>query len=85
MMLGHPGFYSLMAEVDGQVVGSNFLDERSPIVGVGPITVAPEVQDDGIGRTLMDGALVRPRRDIRSVIRTIALRVSQFDGDHDGY
>jgi Acetyltransferase (GNAT) family len=59
MMLGHPGFYSLVAEVDGQVVGSNFLDERSPIVGVGPITVAPAVQDDGIGRTLMDGVLVR--------------------------
>ena len=33
MMLGHPGFYSVVAEVDGQVVGSNFLDERSPIVG----------------------------------------------------
>jgi GNAT superfamily N-acetyltransferase len=59
MMLGHPGFYSLVAEVDGQVVGSNFLDERSPIVGVGPITVAPAVQDDGIGRMLMDGVLVR--------------------------
>jgi predicted N-acetyltransferase YhbS len=59
MRLGHPGFYSLVAEVDGQVVGSNFLDERSPIVGVGPITVAPAVQDDGIGRTLMDGVLVR--------------------------
>lgn len=59
MMLGHPGFYSVVAEVDGQVVGSNFLDERSPIVGVGPITVAPAVQDDGIGRTLMDDVLVR--------------------------
>jgi predicted N-acetyltransferase YhbS len=59
MMLGHPGFYSLVAEVDGQVVGSNFLEERSPIVGVGPITVAPAAQDDGIGRALMDGVLVR--------------------------
>ena len=43
MMLGHPGFYSVVAEVDGEVVGSNFLDERSPIVGMGPITVAPGV------------------------------------------
>jgi predicted N-acetyltransferase YhbS len=59
MMLGHPGFYSLVAEVDGQVVGSNFLDERSPIVGVGPITVAPAAQNDGVGRALMDGVLVR--------------------------
>jgi GNAT superfamily N-acetyltransferase len=59
MMLGHPGFYSLVAEVDERVVGSNFLDERSPIVGIGPITVAPAAQDDGIGRALMDGVLVR--------------------------
>jgi hypothetical protein len=35
MMLGHPGFYSLVAEVDGQVVGSNFLDEQSH----GPLVV----------------------------------------------
>jgi GNAT superfamily N-acetyltransferase len=59
MLLGHPGFYSLVAEIDGQVVGSNFLDERSPVVGVGPITVGPDVQDDGIGRALMDGVLAR--------------------------
>ena len=59
MMLGHPGFYSIVAETDGQVVGSNFLDERSPIVGIGPITVAPDVQDGGIGRQLMDDVLAR--------------------------
>lgn len=59
MLLGHPGFYSVVAEVDGQVVGSNFLDERSPIVGVGPITVAPDVQDGGVGRELMDDVLAR--------------------------
>src|SRR5688572_29014698 len=59
MMLGHPGFYSVVAEVDGGVVGSNFLDERSPIVGIGPITVAPGVQDGGIGRQLMDDVLAR--------------------------
>jgi hypothetical protein len=35
MMLGDPGFYSLVAEVDGQVVGSNFLDEQSH----GPLVV----------------------------------------------
>ena len=59
MMLGHDGFYSVVAEIDGQVVGSNFLDERSPIVGIGPITVAPAAQDEGIGRMLMDDVLVR--------------------------
>lgn len=59
MMLGHPDFYSVVAEVDGQVIGSNFLDERSPIVGVGPITVTPGVQDDGVGRELMGDVLAR--------------------------
>lgn len=59
MMLGHPDFYSVVAEIDGQVIGSNFLDERSPIVGVGPITVTPGVQDDGVGRELMGDVLAR--------------------------
>ncbi|WP_409471404.1 GNAT family N-acetyltransferase [Streptomyces sp. HC307] len=53
MLLGHPGFYSVVAESDGQVVASNFLDERSPIAGVGPLTVAPALQDKGVGRALM--------------------------------
>jgi GNAT superfamily N-acetyltransferase len=59
MLLGHPGFYSVVAEVEGRVVGSNFLDERSPVAGVGPITVAPDVQDRGVGRLLMDAVLAR--------------------------
>ena len=37
-MLAHPKFYGAVAEVDGRIVGSNFLDERNPIAGVGPIT-----------------------------------------------
>ncbi|MFF9866390.1 MULTISPECIES: GNAT family N-acetyltransferase [unclassified Streptomyces] len=53
MLLGHPGFHSVVAELDGRIVGSNFLDERSPVVGVGPVTVDPAVQDGGIGRRLM--------------------------------
>jgi hypothetical protein len=44
-LLGHPGFYSVVAESDGKVVGSNFLDERSPIAGIGPITVDPASQN----------------------------------------
>jgi hypothetical protein len=35
------------------VVGSNFLDERNPISGVGPISVGPTVQNQTIGRQLM--------------------------------
>lgn len=48
-----------MAEREGRPLGSNFLDERGPIRGVGPITVAPEGQDAGIGRLLMQAVLDR--------------------------
>ena len=40
-------------------MGSNVLDERSTIVGLGPITVDPAVQNRTIGRQLMQAALQR--------------------------
>ena len=58
-LLAHPGFYSVVAELEGRIVGSNFLDERSVIAGVGPITVDPGVQDRRIGRQLMQAVLDR--------------------------
>ena len=59
MFIAHPQIWGVLAEVDGQIMGSNFLDERSPIRGVGPITVAPEGQDSGVGRRLMEAVLER--------------------------
>ena len=59
MLLSHPGFYSVVAETDGKIVGSNFLDERGPISGVGPITVDPAFQNKAIGRRLMIAVLDR--------------------------
>ena len=58
-MLSHPGFYSVVAERDGAVVGSNFLDERSSVAGVGPTTVAPGAQNVSIGRMLMEAVMTR--------------------------
>ncbi len=60
-MLGHDGFFGFVAERAGEIVGSAFVDERSVIAGVGPVTVAPTAQDDGIGRQLMQAALQRER------------------------
>jgi hypothetical protein len=40
-LLANPGFYCVVAELNGKVVGSNFLDERNPIAGIGPITSIP--------------------------------------------
>lgn len=59
MLLNHPGFYSVVAEVNGNVVGSNFLDERSTVSGVGPVTVDPAVQNHGVGRVLMQDVIRR--------------------------
>lgn len=59
MMLAHPGVYSVVAELDGKVVGSNFLAEQGSIAGVGPISVGPKVQNRGIGARLMEDVLAR--------------------------
>jgi GNAT superfamily N-acetyltransferase len=59
MMFTHPGFYCVVAESGGQILGSNCLDERSAIAGVGPITIDPEVQNKGVGRALMQAVLTR--------------------------
>jgi len=58
-LLAHPGFYAVVAELDGRVVGSNFLDERSTVAGIGPITVDPAVQNRAVGRQLMQHVLDR--------------------------
>jgi predicted N-acetyltransferase YhbS len=55
----HPSVWGVVAEEDGRIVGSNFLDERSPIRGVGPITVDPEGQNSGVGRRLMEAVIER--------------------------
>jgi predicted N-acetyltransferase YhbS len=59
MSIPHPSIWGVVAEIDGRIVGSNFLDERDPIRGVGPITVDPESQDVGVGRKLMEAVMER--------------------------
>lgn len=56
-LIAEPGFYGVVAERDGRIVGSNFSDERSPIAGIGPITVDPASQNQGAGRRLMQAVL----------------------------
>ena len=57
--LSHPSYYSVVAELDGRVVGSNFVDERSAIAAIGPLTVDPSAQNRSIGRQLMQHVLKR--------------------------
>ena len=60
-LLSRKNVYSVVAEVDGQVVGSNFLWETAAVAGVGPITVNPATQNVSVGRLLMDDVMLRAR------------------------
>ena len=61
MLFTHPGFHGVVAEANGRIVGSNCLDERCMIAGVGPITVDPATQNASVGRMLMQAVLDRAR------------------------
>src|SRR3954451_9421277 len=58
-LLSRGDVYSIVAELDGHVVGSNFLWESDSIAGVGPITVDPTVQNCATGRLMMENILQR--------------------------
>lgn len=60
-MVAGNDFAGLVAERDGALLGSVFVDERGAIAGIGPVTVDPVSQDLGVGRTLMAAALRRER------------------------
>jgi GNAT superfamily N-acetyltransferase len=62
LLLGHPGYHVVVAERDGTVVGSNAVDERGTIAGIGPITVSPGEQNGGVGRHLMEHVIERSLR-----------------------
>ena len=59
ILFNHPGFYCVVAEQNGRIVGSNCLDERNPVAGIGPITVDPGAQNVGVGRMLMQAVIDR--------------------------
>ena len=71
MMFSNPGFFSVVAEHDGRIVGSNCLDERSVIRGLGPITIDPSVQNLGVGRKLMEAAMERANERNAAGVRLV--------------
>lgn len=60
-LFSHPGHFCVVAELDGRIAGSNCMDERSSIAGIGPITIDPAMQNRRIGRLLMEALLDRAR------------------------
>jgi predicted N-acetyltransferase YhbS len=70
-LLAHPDFYSTVAELDGRIIGSNFLDERGQIAGVGPVSVDPKAQARGVRRRLMEDVLARSRERGSAGVRLV--------------
>jgi len=70
-MFTAPGFYAVVAESNGRIIGSNCLDERSIIQGIGPITIDPHSQNRGAGRKLMQDALDRSRESGAAGVRLV--------------
>ena len=59
-MIGHPQFFGVVAELDGRIVGSNVLDERSTIrTRLVRSRWNRDYQDRQVGRQLMSAVLDR--------------------------
>jgi len=71
MMFSTPGFYAVVAEIDGRIVGSNVIAEQAVIHGVGPITIDPTVQNAGVGRKLMQAVMDRATQKGAAGIRLV--------------
>jgi GNAT superfamily N-acetyltransferase len=52
-------YHILAAEMDGRLAGTCVADEHNPVIGIGPISVSPEVQGRNVGRRLMEAMLER--------------------------
>lgn len=63
--------YSVIAEADGQIVGSNFLWQQGLIAGVGPITINPTFQNASVGRRLMEDVLLQAEKQQLAAVRLV--------------
>jgi predicted N-acetyltransferase YhbS len=70
-MFSSADFYCIVAEVGGRIMGSNCLDERAVIRGIGPITIDPAAQNLGVGRKLMQALMDRANERGAAGIRLV--------------
>lgn len=71
MMVQRDDFYGVVALLDGQPVGSNFLSLMDPVAGVGPITIDSTYQGHGIGRALMQDVIDYAKRNNIEQVRLL--------------
>jgi predicted N-acetyltransferase YhbS len=72
-LISNPGFYGIAAVIGGRVAGSAFLDERSTIHAIGPVSVDPAAQDHHVGRTLMVALLERAKETGTPGVRLVQI------------
>jgi predicted N-acetyltransferase YhbS len=64
MLFENADVFSVVAEREAQVIGSNHLMEYDAIRAVGPITVDPQAQAKGAGRMLMEAVIERGKPSV---------------------
>lgn len=68
LFVSRPEIHSVAAQIGGSLAGSNFLSLLDETSGVGPISVSPAHQGQGVGRALMQAVVDEAeRRGIRQV------------------
>lgn len=72
-LLVNPNSWGVLAERQGQILGSIFLHKfpPSPVAVIGPLTVHPSSQGVGAGRALMDAALGEAKRQKQDRVRLV--------------
>jgi GNAT superfamily N-acetyltransferase len=71
VLFGHPRVFCVVAEQGGKIVGSNCMDERTAIAGIGPITIDPGTQNRSVGRRLMKAVLDRAEEQKFAGVRLV--------------
>ena len=56
-LVNRPDLYGVVATMDGQIVGSNFMALSDPVWAVGPISVDCALQGHGVRRVLMQDVI----------------------------
>lgn len=70
-LLSENNIYSVVAETDGRIIGSNFLWENGIIAGVGPITIDPDLQNASVGKQLMENVIQRAKEHQFAGVRLV--------------
>jgi predicted N-acetyltransferase YhbS len=71
-LLANPNSWGVLAERDGQILGSIFLHvfPPSPVAAIGPLTVDPSAEG-GVGRALMEASLMEARKRDYDQVRLV--------------